>query len=268
MFNFECSMGLRIKNEYVKNIKAKAIFSTLLIILSFVFMPNYSKADDYKKIIYEAYISSDMQTWKKTIDEMQKKSPKSNEFLLELVNYQYGYIGWCMGNDKEKTAETYLELAEANIKILEDKKQELSLVNSYKSAFYGFRVGLNMLKAPFIGPKSTECAELAMELDRNNPFGYIQYANSQYYMPETFGGSKEAAIKYYRMAQKIMEANSKKIVNDWNYLSVLTTIAQAYEATKQYEKAEFYYKKILKFEPDFKWVKDELYPNFQKIKNK
>jgi tetratricopeptide (TPR) repeat protein len=41
---------------------------------------------------------------------------------------------------------------------------------------------------------------------------------------------------------------------------VLTLLARNYESLEQYEQAKQTYEKILHFEPDYKWVKNELYP--------
>jgi len=215
----------------------------------------------YKSDIYDAYISNNMGKWKNTIDEMNRQQNKSNEFILELLNYQYGYIGWCIGNKKNKLAGAYIELGQKNIQILEKNNYKISMVNSYKSAFYGFRIGLNKLQAPFIGPKSVDCAKLAMKQDNKNPYGYIQYGNSEYYMPSMFGGSKKVALEYYEKAVKIMESNPEQAKEDWNYLSLLTIIAQAYTELKYNKSAKAIYEKILQIEPNFLWVKNELYPN-------
>jgi len=218
----------------------------------------------YKSDIYNAYISNNMGKWKITIDEMNRQQNKSNEFILELLNYQYGYIGWCIGNKKNNLAEEYIELGQKNIQILEKNNFKISMVNSYKSAFYGFRIGLNKLQAPFIGPKSVECSILAMKQDDKNPFGYIQYGNSEYYMPSMFGGSKKVALEYYEKAVKIMELNPAQTKEDWNYLSLLTIIAQAYAETEYYTSAKQIYEKIVRIEPNFLWVKNELYPELLK----
>jgi hypothetical protein len=218
----------------------------------------------YKSDIYNAYISNNMGKWKTTIDEMNQQQNKSYEFILELLNYQYGYIGWCIGNKKNKLAEEYLKLGQKNIQILEKSNYNISMVNSYKSAFYGFRIGLNKLQAPFIGPKSVECSKLAMKQDDKNPYGYIQFGNSEYYMPATFGGSKKVALEYYEKAEKIMELNPEQAKEDWNYLSLLTIIAQAYTELKYYKSAKAIYEKILRIEPNFLWVKNELYPELLK----
>lgn len=236
-------------------------YLTLTILLLFGFLSIYASN---KTEIYKAYISNDMNRWKKTIDEMDQQKSKSNDFRLELLNYQYGYIAWCIGNKKSETAKSYIELGEKNIQMLEKTNGYISLVSSYKSAFYGYKIGLNKLKAPFIGPKSVECAKMAIKQDADNPYGYIQYANSQFYMPAVFGGSKKIALDYYTKAKNLMEINHQKIIQDWNYLSLLSMIAKTYTELKDFNQAKLWYEKILKIEPDFLWVKNELYPNLLK----
>ncbi|MFN8208453.1 MAG: tetratricopeptide repeat protein [Bacteroidales bacterium] len=218
----------------------------------------------YREIIYGSYISSDMALWKRTIDAMHLKQGKNNEFILELVNYQYGYIGWCLGQKRDDEAESYLELAEDYLDALEAKSFKPSYTHAYRSAFYGYRIGLSIWIAPVIGPKSIEEANQAMKLDSRNPFGFIQYGNAQYHMPAMFGGSKSHAIDYFKLAEKKMEAQMTLYAGDWNYLSLLAMIGKAYEDTGDYRAARTYYEKALKEEPNFLWVKNQLYPNILK----
>jgi tetratricopeptide (TPR) repeat protein len=239
--------------------RSKYTITLLLAFLSFCSLQGNNKME-----IYQAFIKNDMTSWKNTIDAMQKVKSKNPAYLLELINYQYGYIGWCLGNNKEREAEDYLNLAEDNLAIVEKSSYKPSWVSSYKSAFYGFRIGLNRLRAPFYGPKSIEFSKLSMEQDKENPFGYIQYGNSQYYMPAIFGGSKSLAIEYYSKAESLMQMPAYDNENDWNYLSLLTIIAQAYSETKNYSQAKRYFEKILKIEPGYIWVKNELYPQLLK----
>jgi tetratricopeptide (TPR) repeat protein len=205
-----------------------------------------------------------MNTWKKTIDMMHLVQVRSDEFIFELLNYQYGYIGWCLGTKNKVEAEKYTEMAWENLKVLEKRSFHASSLNAYKSALYGFNIGLNVMKAPFLGPKSVSCAETAIRQDKNNPYGYIQYANALYHMPATFGGSKKLAIENYQKAERLMEANATGIRHDWNYISLLLAIGKAYDETGAYKWARYYYEKILRIEPGFIWVKSELYPNILK----
>lgn len=239
--------------------RTKYILILLLLICS-----SAKAQTDYKTEIYKSFVNNDMPKWKSTIDQMNLQSSKTNDIVLELVNYQYGYIAWCLGNEKDEEAEKYLKLITTNVESLEKQNFKPSYILSYKSALIGFELGLAWYKAPFIGPKSITYAENAIKTDKTNPFGYIQYANSQFYMPETFGGSKPLAIEYYKIAKMIMEKDNYYLSNNWNYLNLLTTIAQAYTAVENYELAKKYYEKIIKLEPNYNWVKKELYPELLK----
>lgn len=237
------------------------------LVFLFLFLCKIGTAQiNFKKEIYQAFISNDMNKWKNTINLMNQNERKTTDYILELVNYQYGYIAWCIGNQMYVTAESYLKLAESNLKVLEKHSVNASLINAYQSAFFGFRIGLNRIKAPIIGPKSVECAKKAMQLDKNNPLGFIQYANIQYYMPPAFGGSKAVALDYYKIAESKMEGRSDTLQDDWNYLNLLVIIVKAYADLKDIGHAKLYCEKILQIEPDFLWVKKDLYPKL--LKNK
>jgi len=215
--------------------------------------------------IYEAYVSADMLKWKQLIDRMEKEPGKTDAILLELVNYQYGYIGWCLGEDRNEEAEKYLGLAEKHIAVLASKSYKPSYVNAYKAAFYGFRISLSPIKAPVLGPKSLRCAELAMQQDKTNPFGFLQFGNALYFRPKLMGGSKVKALVYLLKAEKLMEASKNTLSDDWNYLSLMALISLGYQQTDRPELAEKHYEKLLKTEPRVAWVKDELYPSLQKM---
>jgi len=235
------------------------------LILFVLFFVATVLAAGQKSEIYNAYVNGKMGDWKIIIDKMSSGDDRSDAFVAGLLNYQYGYIGWCISTGRKDEAAKYLDLAWKNATTLEKRGSMLSDVNAYKSALYGFRIGLNNLKAPFAGPKSVACAEKAIKLDNKNPNGYIQYANALYYMPESFGGSKSAAIDNYLAAERLMESKAEEIKEDWNYLGLLAIIGKAYQETGNNVAAKEYYERILKIEPRFTWVRDELYPGLLKI---
>jgi len=47
---------------------------------------------------------------------MDSEVSKTNELLLELVNYQYGYIGYCIGYKKEMTQKNIWNLLKEILK--------------------------------------------------------------------------------------------------------------------------------------------------------
>jgi tetratricopeptide (TPR) repeat protein len=214
--------------------------------------------------IYKAYVTNRMDLWKNLIDVMEAEKPRDSDQLLELVNYQYGYIGYCIGFKKRDEAKRYLELAEKNIEILEQRNYKLSDLHAYRCAFYGFKIGLNKLSAPVNGMKSLDHVKKALELDKENYFAWIQYGNIQFYMPAAFGGSKKEGIEYFLKARQKLEKDPADLTGNWNYLSLMVIIGQSYTYIKDFESAQVVYQEILKREPDFLYVKNELYPDLLK----
>ena len=237
-----------------------------LIISFLVFIQIITANNGNNSKIYDAYISGKMDQWKAVLLEMQHQTPKSSTYLMEEVNYQYGYIGWCIGTERKTEAKTWMEKMEKNLEILEKKKFQPSMIAVYRGSMIGFRIGLNKMQAPFIGGKSIAYAKSAMQLDPKNPLGYMLYGNILFYTPEFFGGSKDEAMGHYLQALKNMESNQSWVKENWNYLSLLAVIATAYYEYGEQDKALNYLKKALEKEPNFQWVKKELYPKFQKRK--
>jgi tetratricopeptide (TPR) repeat protein len=216
--------------------------------------------------IYDAYITGNMSQWKSVLIETEQQKNQSSAFLLEQINYQYGYIGWCLGTNKKTEAKQWMEKMEKNLDILQKRNYQPSMIAAYRGSMIGFKIGLNKLQAPFIGGKSISFAKSAMESDPKNPLGFFLYGNILFYTPEFFGGAKDEAMSHYLQALKNMESNASWINKNWNYLNLLTVIATAYYEYNQQDKALTYLQKALKTEPEFQWVKKELYPKFSKKK--
>lgn len=214
--------------------------------------------------IYNAYNNSNMVEWKIAMDSLERFFQKTNRGRLELLNYHYGYIGWCIGQDNSKEAKYYIKKAEELVSILEAAKYNLSMVYAYKAAFVGFKIGLAPYKAPFIGPQSTAFAEQSLALDSLNALSHILLGNIAYYTPAIFGGSKNDAINHYLNALRIMEKEPSVYLKNWNYLNLFATIIQFYIENKDFKNAEIYCKKVLVVSPNFDWVKNKLYPQVLK----
>jgi tetratricopeptide (TPR) repeat protein len=171
-----------------------------------------------------------------------------------------------VGTGRKNEAKQWMDKMQANMDYLEKRQYEPASIEAYKAAMIGFRVGLNRLQAPFIGPKSVEYAKNAMKADPQNPMGFLQYANILHFTPGLFGGSEVEAMKHYLLALRKMEQKMSFYHENWNYLSLLAAIATAYYEYNQREKAIEYLRKALQVEPDFQWVKKELLPKY--LKNK
>lgn len=237
--------------------RKKYLIITILLILNLSFLG----ARNFRQQIYNAYINGNMELWKSVIVQMERTNNNSTDFLIEQLNYQYGYIGWCVGTNRKTEAREWMAKMEKLMDELDRRNAEPATILSYRAAMIGFRVGLNRLQAPFIGPRSIEYAQNAMKTDPNNPFGFLQYANILHFTPQLFGGSREEAMKHYLLALKKMKPNKE---GNWNYLSLLTAIASAHHAAGNSASALSYLDKALALEPNFQWVKKDLYPTYSK----
>jgi tetratricopeptide (TPR) repeat protein len=188
-----------------------------------------------------------MEGWKTTIDNMEKQKKNEPEYLLDLINYQYGYVAWCLGNDKNNEAKHYLSLLDKNLEKLKSLSGESAEYHAYTAAAYGFKIGLSNWRAPFFGPKSMNHAELALEKN-----------------PRRFGGSDEKALNYYLKALEIIENEPAGIQqNNWMYLNLLTLAGQIYQEMGNQKQAKKYFEQALQIEPGFVWVKEELLPSLK-----
>jgi hypothetical protein len=243
--------------------RKKYLVIPCLILIGFM-----ANGEGFRSQTYVAYIGNQMDSWKKTIQEMERLKSAEPDILPDLVNFQYGYIGWAIGINLKKEAAGILKEAESNLSELEKSGYSPSWINAYKSAFYGFKISLNPIKAPFLGPKSMEHANTAVKKDPDNYFAYVQLGNIYFYMPAAFGGSKKTALEYLLKAEKLIEKDPVRLKENWNYLSLLVFIGQVRIEIKEYEAARTTIEKIMKIEPRFSWVRDELYPQLlNKIKN-
>lgn len=219
----------------------------------------------YSDSLFSAYLKSDMNQWKKIIDEMEadKLNKSDINFTSELLSYQYGYVAWKLGNKFEEEAEEYLDIAEENLEWLEENKYDSSTTLCYRSAFYGFRIGLNSWYVTLYGFKCSSSAEEAKRLNPNNPFAYVQLANIKYYQPEFMGGSKIKAVNLYLEAEAFYKKGipNPQLKYNWLYINVLSMIAITHAELEDYEEAKKYYQKILSLQPNYGWIKDEMLPN-------
>ena len=220
---------------------------------------------DYQSRIYEAFISGEMQHWKTAIDEMENIKSENRNFLPELINYEYGYIGWCLGNDKKKQAKKSLELMEENLETLKDYEGATAAYHAYTAAAIGFKIGLSNWRAPFLGPKSMDHAKNAMATDSLNFQANAEMGNIWNHMPAIFGGSAEKALRYYQKAVTIYENSEDELKHKkWLYLNFIAISGKLEFEQNNYSKALQLYKKALNIEPEFIWVKDELLPELNK----
>ncbi len=241
--------------------------SVFIFLMGWVFTLNSQVTDRQSRLqiqIYQSFVSGNIPLWEATITEMERNfnSNKSSSLLYDLLLARYGFVAFNMEVDKSK-ARQHLNKADEELEQLFQYPSHLSNAWSLKGAFYGFRISLRPISAVTLGPRSYSAINEAVEADKNNPVAWMEMGNTRFYTPSTFGGSKQEALEYYQKAvdlfEKNMPANQK-----WLYLNSLVGLAKSYQYTDNKQMAINTYKKALTFEPEFKWVRDELLPELLK----
>lgn len=223
------------------------------------------EAQEYRQILYQSYLNEEMESWKGVIDQMEQDYTVSSDpkLLYDLLETEYGYTAWLVSVKRKKEVKDLLAKAEGHMALLIEKGLGSARVYSLKGAFYGFQIMMEPQKAPKLGRLSMEANEKALELDPEEPQAWLEKANNQYHRPPIFGGSKRKAVPVYEKAVELFEKSAARTQKNWVYMNCLVSMAIAYENTKHYSEAGELYRKILKKEPSFKLVRDELYPHFQ-----
>ncbi len=244
----------------------KIIFILLMAGLS---VHHDAKASDSVPIslqdqIYEAYVYGRMPLWESALSSMKLEYSRnpSDELLYDILLAQYGLIGYYLGIDENASGRRLMEEAAPYLETLESSLGHAAQAMLFKAAFYAFRIGMRPWLGVRLGPQSERLINNAIEINPKYPRGWIEKGNMMYYAPAMFGGSKTKAIEHYTRAIELMEADMQNN-HRWLYLSTLVSLAQSFENTGSPELAITTLEKSLRFEPDFKWVRDELLPELK-----
>jgi len=217
----------------------------LIFTAGFLFIfPVLNAQTEKEEGIYEAYISGNMAQWGVEIERFEGQKPETSREMLQRVEILYGYTAWLIAHQKEKEAKTTIQKAEDLLEIMLGRFPEHATAH-----------------AVFLGMKSHRSLEKALTLDPENVQGLIEKGNMYHYLPGILGGDKEKAASFYLQAIQNME-DENLTKNNWLYLNQLVVLAQIQNELGKTAEAGDTYRKILKTEPNFLWVKDELYPEF------
>lgn len=225
----------------------------------------HDKQREFQDRIYNAFITGQIQPWERTLTEMERwyRQHPGPAMLYDLLLARYGYIAMALGEENNQEARTHLDKAEAELEELFRYTTYQSQANALQGAFLGFRISLRPITAVRLGPRSYRAIDSALELNPNNPTAWMEKGNSRFYTPSTFGGSKQEAMESYRKAVALFEENLTPN-HRWLYLNSLVGLAKSYQFLDQHWMAVATLESALRYEPNFKWVKDELLPEARK----
>jgi len=245
----------------------KRIFSYLLVLI-FVLLTFRGTAnplvDKLQCKFYKAFVTGEMGEWPDWMSMLEKEYNRSGDedVLYELVLAHYGYVAYLIGIESEDKAKKYLQQGRKYNEILSRSEYYKSHAQAFEGAFLGYEIGMNKAKAVFLGPKSMKHINRAVEMNPYNPNVWVEKGNATFHIPKMFQGSFSEAARYFEKAVDYFEISERKTSCNWLYLNALAWLARSYDKAEDLKKAYDTYQKILRIEPDFSWVKNELYPEF------
>ncbi len=230
------------------------------LLLLVIFLPSWLFGQgEYRCRIYDAYVSGDMDAWRQTVEAMELQPPSGTAERLELIGYCYGYIGYLLGKGENAEAGKWIGKGETQIaRVLETDPGHPTAL-AFRGAFLGFGMALNKFRSVTTGPESLRCINRAVKSDPDNVQALVEKANLLRYAPVVFGGDRKKAAEYYRRAIARIEQTEQRGC-DWFYLNLLALLGELYLSEGRPDEAVRMYRKALVYEPEFRWVRDELWP--------
>lgn len=218
----------------------------------------------FQDLIYRAYVEDSIPLWESTLRTMQfeySQNPEE-ELLYDILLAQYGLIGYYLGNDRKKEGAALLEKAEDYVKLLEEIEGYEASAKLFRASFKAYHITLRPWRSIQLGIRSERLINEAIALDEDYPRGYLEKGNMLFFAPAIFGGSKIRSIEYYEKSVALFEKDLKNN-HRWLYLSTLVSLANGYKETGDLVSAINTLEKALEYESGFRWVKDELLPEFK-----
>ena len=253
--------------------KTRITLMTLLLLLATVFLFGSTKNSaagkllkKAKEISKEAFIKYDANLFKQSIGLCERVlSAEHNNSLAKyyLAYNQYRLLLMPTKNGKDNLFDTYYEQAVENAKTVARQNELKPEANILLSALYMMQLSKNQAEAPTISAKIYKLLGQAQSNNPQNPRIYLVKGIMLFHTPKMFGGSVEKALTNFKKAARLFESSKQGFV-DWGYLETLAWEGQSLQRLKKYSEAESVYKKSLKIEPEFKWVKYVLLPNLQR----
>jgi hypothetical protein len=229
----------------------------LIFLLIFSFLGATAQKKDlsyYQCAFFESYKAGSMAPWPALIAEMEKIKSTDLVWQTEMVKAMYGLVGYQMGKKQKDLARAYVNKADVYLeKLLKDHPKNAQL-HALSGAFCGYKIGLSFYKAPFLGPKCMYHMDKAVELDPNEPMGYIEKGNSLLYRPAAFGGDKNEALQLYRKALKLIDGRPSQNC-DWQQMLLRAFMLKAMYETNQTAQANAFMKEMEKDYGSMIWIK-------------
>ncbi|MDG5799875.1 hypothetical protein QA597_05820 [Marinilabiliaceae bacterium ANBcel2] len=213
--------------------------------------------NDTDKLFKNYFFTNDMESWELLVDSITASNPGTIDEKIELLYGHYGLVAGLIGNDQKGKAMEKLEIFDDTIEQFLDDYPDNGVLYAFKAASVAFRIVLQPIRAPFLSSSHLKYVEKAIDLCGEKGLPLTERANSYYFRPNLFGGDKSEAVEAYRKAFYYYKENAP---DHWMYYNTGAWYGNSLVSVGEKEAAAEIYKMLLKEEPTFEWVRDELIP--------
>lgn len=236
-------------------------FLSVLLWLVVVTLPAQSP-DLVRSQLRVSYAAGRMTEWEGLIRQLERgyETSRNIQWLEELAWAEYGYTAYLIHTRQEKKAEQYLKSAFTHVDLLLQLRPRTGSYLALKSSLTAFRISLRPLSAPFLGPRAARLLDEAMAAHATDPRVLTEKGLARLYAPSWAGGNPEEAVNLFRSASQRVASDNVKFRNSWYYLHLMVSFGQSLQKTNRHAEAVALYQNLLKEEPSFAWVKNELLP--------
>jgi tetratricopeptide (TPR) repeat protein len=213
-----------------------------------------------RKQIEEGWASFDKQIMMDARSKFERAvnaDPQNKYAIYYLAYAEYRLLTQSFSKEDDETFDQMIDGAVEHCEKAIELGNGWSELKAILSALYGYKIGKNWMSAITLGPKSNSLMEEALEKEPENPRVLLIRGTSYFNKPSMFGGSVDKAQGDFENSIRSYESqkDSTLLNPSWGYTDALTWLGKAYEAKEMNDKAMEVYKKVLKVNPDFGWVK-------------
>ncbi|MEM1041970.1 MAG: tetratricopeptide repeat protein [Bacteroidota bacterium] len=167
--------------------------------------------------------------------------------------------------DRETEKERMVELVDNAIEHLEasiERDPALPESHALLSSTYGQKLGLKPMLTMFLGPKVSRTMDKAKQLGPDNPRVVFTEAQSLYFTPKMWGGSRERALEGFERAAALYEAETDRdpLLPGWGHDEAYAWQGIALDSFDRTDEARAAFERALEINPNYGWVRYDLLP--------
>jgi tetratricopeptide (TPR) repeat protein len=191
---------------------------------------------------------------------LAKDKQESLYLLYYIALSDYRLANFYIASGEMDKAESYTKESQKYLEKAMERDPEFGELDALYASMLGFEIALHQEKAMSLGFQIFQYFGKAFQKNPDNPRIHFLKGVSDLFTPEQFGGGADAAIKTLNHCLELFEKEEiiDPVKPSWGEEEAYTFLGMAHSQKGETEKAEEFYRKALKINPDYGLAKEEL----------